>query len=83
MENTLLLQLLIVVLWIWAFVALLKSWGRLKSWAKVVAVIGLILAVGGGVGIDILGLGISIAGIGSVLISMVVIAMGGGSLKVF
>jgi hypothetical protein len=83
MENNLLVQLLIVVLWIWALVALVKSWGRLKTWAKIVAVIGLVLALGGGVGIDILGLGISIAGIGAVLIALVVIAFGGGSLKVF
>lgn len=83
MENNLLVQLIIVVLWIWALVALVKSWHRLKTWAKIVAVIGLVLALGGGVGIDILGLGISIAGIGAVVIAMLVIALGGGSLNVF
>lgn len=83
MDNDLLVQLLIVVLWIWALIALFKSWRKLKTWAKIVAVIGLILALGGGVGIDILGLGVSIAGIGAIIISLVVIALGGGTLNIF
>lgn len=43
----LLMFIVIVGIWIWALVTLIRNWSMLETWAKVLGFIGLFLSVGG------------------------------------
>ena len=46
MGSSVFVGLLKIALWIWGLVITIKYWNEIPSWAKVIAVIGLVIGIG-------------------------------------
>jgi TctA family transporter len=67
-----------LVLWIWALVLVITRWRRLPIWAKIIGIIGLLIP-GIGLGVPVIG-NYSISGS---IITLVVVAVANGPASLF